>query len=428
MDTQCRHFFVNTDMTARRIARKKRTMPPMGLGECLIGAEERRLVLQALRNKELFRYYGFKPGAAPPMVAALEREVCAATTARFALGVTSGTAALEVALGALGVGPGDEVIIPVWSWISCFTAVVRMGARPVLAEVDDTLNLAPTEITRLSTPATKAVLVVHYQGVPADMDAIMAAARGAGIKVLEDCAESAGARYHGHPVGVIGDVGTFSLQARKVVTAGEGGIVVTNDPRLYERAVRMSDVGQYRAFHEKLCPGVGPAFSGGNYRMSELSGAVALAQWRRLPTMIARLRRLRARLMKQIGKLPGMAFRRIPDPSGDLGFETYLYLPSAAAAARFRAALTEEGVNCTQHTGTYCHYARPYCLSGQAHAPGASPFARISPWPAEGYREGDFPRTRALIERMVAIPIGVLYEPQDIDSIAAAIRRAVPAS
>ena len=414
-------------MNANRIAPRPRPLPPMGLGECLIGAEERRLVLRALQNKELFRYYGFKPGALPPMAAALEREVCAATTARHALGVTSGTAALEVALGALGVGPGDEVIIPVWSWISCFTAVVRLGARPVLAEVDDTLNLAPTEIARLSTPATKAVLVVHYQGVPADMDAIMAAARTAGVKVLEDCAESAGARYHDHPVGAIGDIGTFSLQARKVVTAGEGGIVVTNDPRLYERAVRMSDVGQYRAYHEKLCPSRGPAFSGGNYRMSELTAAVALAQWRRLPKMVMGLRRLRDRLMKRIGGMPGLAFRRIPDPTGDLGFETYLYLPTAAAATRFRAALTAEGVNCTQHTGTYCHYARPYCLNGQAHAPGASPFAKFAEWPAAGYRENDFPRTRALIERMVAIPIGVLYSPRDVDYIAAAIQRAAPA-
>ncbi len=399
-----------------------RRLPPMGLGECLLGAEEKALVLEALERKQLFRYYGYEPGVTPVMASTLEREFAAAISVRFALGVTSGTAALEVALGALGVGPGDEVIVPVWSWISCFTAVVRMGARPVLAEVDETLNLAPAEIARLKSPRTKAVLVVHYQGVPADMDEIMHEARTAGLSVLEDCAESTGARYHGKPVGSIGDIGIFSFQARKIITSGEGGMVTTNNPRLYERSVRMSDIGQYRALHEKLLPAREAMFSGSNYRMGELTAAVALAQLRRLPGLVAHMRMLRAHLLAEIGQTAGLTFRHIPDPAGDLGFETYLYLPSTAAAAGLREALVAAGVNCAQHTGTYCHYARPYCQNGQAHAPSASPFAGLTPWPAPGYREADFPRTRAIIERMIAIPIGVLFGREDVTYIAAAIR------
>lgn len=395
----------------------------MGLGECLIGEEEKQLVMEALDRKQLFRYYGLG-GAVPLMVATLEKEFAAGTGTRFALGVTSGTAALEVALGALGIGPGDEVIIPVWSWISCFTAVVRLGARPVLAEIDDTLNLDPTEIPRLCTARTKAVLVVHYQGVAADMNAITAAARAAKIKVIEDCAESAGAQYRGRPVGSIGDIGTFSFQARKVICAGEGGMVVTNDERLYERAVRMSDVGQYRALHEKQHAAVGSAFSGSNFRMNELTAAVALAQFRRLPGMIAHLRTLRERLVAKIGELPGVTFRRIPDPAGDLGFETYLYLPRPELVTKLRERLTAAGVNSSQHTGTYCHYARPYCQSGAAHAPGASPFAGLTPWPAPGYREQDFPKTNALIGRMMAVPLGVLYSLEDVGAIGSAIREA----
>jgi 8-amino-3,8-dideoxy-alpha-D-manno-octulosonate transaminase len=287
--------------------------------------------------------------------------------------------------------------------------------------VDDSLNLDPAEIPRLCTARTKAVLVVHYQGVPADMDAIMAAARAAKLKVIEDCAESAGAHYRGRAVGSIGDIGTFSFQSRKIITAGEGGMVVTNDERLYERAVRMSDVGQYRAFHEKQHPAAGASFSGGNFRMSELTAAVALAQLRRLPKMVAHLRGLRERLMAKIGGLPGIAFRRIPDPAGDLGFETYLYLPSAELVTKLREHLAAGGVNCTQHTGTYCQYARPYCKNGAAHAPGASPFAGVTPWPAPGYREQDFPRTNALIARMMAVPLGALYSLEDVDAIAMAI-------
>ncbi len=153
----------------------------MGLGECLIGAAEARNVARVMRHGTLFRYYG--PGHAPSLgyVTRLEQLLARWHRLPYALGVSSGTAALEVALGALGVGPGDEVILPVWSWVSCFTAIVRVGARPVLAEVDDSLNLDPAEIARLVTPATRGVLVAHYQGVAADMDPILEHARRLGL-------------------------------------------------------------------------------------------------------------------------------------------------------------------------------------------------------------------------------------------------------
>ena len=141
-----------------------RPVPAPVLGAALIGAEEEALVLEVLRSRSLFRYYGYDRTTPPPMAATLEREVAATTGVRHALAVTSGSAALEVALGALGVGPGDEVIVPAWSWVSCFTAVVRVGGRPVLAEVDESLTLAPGEIARLRTPRTKAALVVHVLG------------------------------------------------------------------------------------------------------------------------------------------------------------------------------------------------------------------------------------------------------------------------
>src|SRR4051812_10777387 len=174
-----------------------RPRAPLGLGAALIGKEEEELVLQVLRSQEPFRYYGHD-GSKPPMMAAnLETEFCELYGFKYALAVTSGTAALEVALGALGVGPGDEVIVPAWSWISCFTAVVRVGAMPVLAEIDDTFCIAPGEITRLANDRTKCVLLVHYQGVAADMDKILAEAHSNGIKVLEDCAEAVNVTYKG---------------------------------------------------------------------------------------------------------------------------------------------------------------------------------------------------------------------------------------
>jgi 8-amino-3,8-dideoxy-alpha-D-manno-octulosonate transaminase len=401
-----------------------RTVPAPALGWALIGEEEENLVLEVLRRKALFRYYGPDPGSPPPMVATLEREAAALIGTRFALGVTSGSAALEVALGALGIGPGDEVIVPAWSWVSCFTAVVRVGGKPVLAEVDDTLCLAPGEITRLRTPRTKAALVVHFQGVAADLDALLAEARRAGIALLEDCAESPGAYYRKRRVGSLGDIAIFSFQQQKTMTSGEGGLVMTSDSRLHERAVRMHDLGQFRDFHAQQIAATEPAFCGTQFRMSELTGAVALAQLRKVDQIREHCRSMSLRLRAQIADLPGITLRRIPDADGESGFETYFWLASAELRDGFRAKLKEARIPCDQMTGTYAQYRRPYVASGLAHAPGASPFHVGQGWPERGYRAEDFPRTESLIHRFVVIPVGVWHTSEDMDYIAAVIRRA----
>jgi 8-amino-3,8-dideoxy-alpha-D-manno-octulosonate transaminase len=398
-----------------------RVVPAPVLGAALLGREEEELVLEVLRSRSLFRYYGPNPAAPPRMVATLEREFAALIGTRFALGVTSGTAALEVALGALGVGPGDDVIVPAWSWVSCFTAVVRVGARPLLAEIDDTLCLAPGEIRRVATPRTKAVMVVHFQGVAADLDPILAEARAAGIAVIEDCAESPGAWYRGRRVGSIGDIGTFSFQQQKSLTSGEGGLVATSDPRLHERAVRMHDLGQFRDFHAAQTEPREVMFCGDQFRMSELTAAVALAQLRKLEGIRQHCRRMSLRLRAQIAELPGITLRRIPDPEGESGFETYFWVESVAARDAFRARLREARIPCDQMTGTYVQYRRAYVASGLAHAPGASPFAVGPGWPAPGYRAEDFPQTEDLIHRFVTIPVGVNHTEADMDYIAAVI-------
>lgn len=390
-----------------------RHIPPPALGRCLIGAEEEELVLAALRSQSLFRYYGADRDRPPAMVATLEEEFRAMVGTRHALAVTSGSAALEVAFGALEIGPGDEVIIPAWSWVSCFTAVVRVGARPVLAEIDDTLCLAPGEIRRLAGPRTKAVLVVHFQGVAADMDPILREAEAAGIAVVEDCAESPGASYRGRRVGSMGRIGIFSFQQQKTITSGEGGMVVTSDPRLHERAVRMHDLGQFREFHGRQRPPAEPAFAGGQFRMSELTAAVALAQFRRLDRIRGHCRELQRVLHARLAGLPAIALRRIPDPAGDSGFETYFWLADTPARDALRARLADAGIPCEQMTGTYAQYRRPYVVSGRAHAPGASPFPAGAAWPAAGYRPEDFPATEGLIHRFIALPLGVNYAPAD---------------
>ena len=399
-----------------------RARPQLGLGAALIGKEEEELVLQVLRDKAPFRYYGSDPKNPPQMAATLEREFAQRAGTKFALAVTSGTAALEVALAALGIGPGDEVIVPAWSWISCFTAIVRVGATPVLAEINDTFCLAPGEITRLKTERTKAAIVIHYQGVAAEMDELLAEAKNNGIKLLEDCAQSAGASYKGKSIGSMGDIATFSLQYHKFMTSGEGGMVCMDDPVLYERSVRMHDLGQVRPYHAQFITPHVPAFVGDQFRMTELQAAVGLAQLRKLDRLRGHTRRMQERVLAKISDLRGIMLRRRPDPSGDTGFEIYMRFASQDQAAEFREKLDALNVNCRQITGTYAQYERDYVKSGDAHHPAASPFKRFASWPAKGYRREDFPRTEELVHNYVALPMSVHYTDEDADYIGDAVR------
>lgn len=398
--------------------------PLKGFGAALMGDEEIELVTQVIRDRTPFRYYGPTPETKPAMAATLERELAERTGTRYALAVTSGTSALETALGALGVGPGDEVILPAWSWISCMTSVVRLGAKPVLAEINDTFCLDPKEIERLATPKTKAVLVVHYQGVAAEMDEILSAAKAKNLAVLEDCAESFGATYKGRQVGSMGDIAIFSFQYHKVLSSGEGGAVVTSDDKLYERAVRMHDVGQMRDFHAAIKTPTEHAFCGGQYRMSEITAAVALAQLRKLPNVIDHCRRIMTPIRAAAAALPNVKLRRIPDPQGEVAIETYLWLPEAHQVKILRQFLESRHVHCMPVTGTYCHYRREYLTQRLTHHGIIPAFAEEKEWPARGYRPEDFPATENLIQNFVALPVGCYFTDSDADHISTTLRKA----
>jgi dTDP-4-amino-4,6-dideoxygalactose transaminase len=391
-----------------------RPRPQMGLGYQMIGKEEEELVLQVVRSKQPFRYYGGDPKNPPMMAANLEKEWAGMMGGKYCLAVTSGTAALETALAALGIGPGDEVIIPAWGWISCWTSIVRVGAKPVLAEVDANLTLAPGEITRLKTPRTKAAALIHFQGVAADIEKLVEEAKSAGIKLIEDCAQAAGASYKGRYVGSFGDIACYSLQYNKVITSGEGGLVMCNDPVLYERCVRMHDLGQVRPFHSHVLGGktTVPMFAGDQFRINEMSAAMGLAQLRKLGELKRKCRSIQSIVIEKIKGLKGVEVRPMPDPTGDIGFELYVYLPDKGTADGIRAKLDAMNVNSNKITGTYNHYARDYGRTGAAHSETASPF-HGEQMPGKGYRKEDFPKTEGLVYRFIALPIGVLYTEED---------------
>ena len=388
--------------------------------------KERRELLDVVETGRPYRWYG--PGAQPPLkVLTFEKELAQWMHARYALAVTSGTAALQTAMAALGIGPGDEVILPAFTWHSCFNAIVLAGALPVFAEIDDTFNLDPDDIERHITPQTKLILAVHLLGSPADMDRILAVARKHGLKVLEDCAQSVGASYQGRPLGSMGDIGIYSLQLNKTITAGEGGAVVTNDPLLYERACRFHDLGGLRAPLEKQ---LGKAqmgwFVGSQFRLNEFSGGVLLAQLRKLDTIVGSIRTNGRRVYDGVRDLPGIRFRKLPDPAGELGSAVFMGFDSKAKCDRFKAAMKAENVPVGNPGGSVV-------LPTQAHI---EKKITVHPaWPsfntprgkAIQYGAAACPRTIDVLSRFAGPSLDPKFTKQDTADIVAAVRKVWPA-
>jgi dTDP-4-amino-4,6-dideoxygalactose transaminase len=258
--------------------------------------------------------------------------------------VSSGSGALMCGLAALGVGPGDEVIVPAYTWIATASAVVAIGAVPILAEVDESLTLDPADVRRKITPATKAIIPVHMRGAPSQMDEILAIAREHNLSLLEDVAQADGGSFHGQRLGTIGDVGAFSLQFNKIITCGEGGIVITDDDAMHDRILMYHDVvgGQRNKVPaEEILPGI-------NFRLSELQGAVALVQLGRLDELLHDMRQAKAELKEGISGVArerGVEFRRLNDPDGDAAIAVMLILPTAERAAYVAKAIEAEGVD-----------------------------------------------------------------------------------
>jgi len=255
-----------------------------------------------------------------------EKEFAKKFNVRYAHAVSSGTAALKVALQALGVGPGDEVITQSHTFIATVEAIVECGATPVICPVNNTLNMNPHYLKSLITEKTKVVIPVHMLGVSCEMKEIQEVIYNTNpsIRILEDNAQSLGGTYNGQYLGTIGDMGIFSFDYGKMLTTGEGGMVVTNNEMLYKRARAFSDHG-----HEDK-PGIPRGMDnclglGFNHKMSELNGAVGLAQLRKFDTIISMHRKNKRKLKSRLENIesnhvePTYEFRRIPDPEGDTG-------------------------------------------------------------------------------------------------------------
>jgi 8-amino-3,8-dideoxy-alpha-D-manno-octulosonate transaminase len=382
--------------------------------------QERTELMQAYESHSLFRFYGPQE---PRKVAKFEQELAATMGTKYALAVTSGTAALHCALTALGVGPGDEVILPAWTWHSCYTTILLTGALPVFAEVDESFTIDPEDLERKITPQTKAIMVVHLFGAPANMGAILPIAKKHGLKVLEDAAQSAGARYQGKRVGSIGDIGIYSFQIHKLITAGEGGAVVTNDPLLYERAIRFHDLGSVRPVHAALLgkPQM-PFFPGINYRMNEMTGAVMRGQLRKLDTIRGRLQSNSRFVKDKIKDLPGIHLRRENDSQGETGWTIDVLLPNKNTRDRFIAAMRAENVPMGAPSAATPLPPFPYIEQKAAPHP-AWPTFNSPRGKAIRYGAGCCPRTVDIFNRAATLTMGPKYSESDLNDIVVAFTK-----
>jgi 8-amino-3,8-dideoxy-alpha-D-manno-octulosonate transaminase len=379
--------------------------------------KEQTQLSEVLQSRKPFR---FANSLDKSKVAIFENEYAARMQTKYALAVTSGTAALHTAMAALEVGPGDEVIIPAWTWYSCYSTVIQAGALPVFAEIDDSFNIDAADIEHRITPQTKVIMAVHLQGSPADMDPILALARKHRLKVLEDSSQSVGASYKGRPLGSLGDIAIYSLQQSKTITAGEGGALVTSDPYLFERAVRFHDVTVRRDFPARLhyMPGL-------NYRMNEFTGGVLLAQLRKLDTIIADVRRNARRVYGGIRDLPELRLRHLPDPEGELGTGIFIGFRSSDQRQRYADAMKAEGVPVAGPAGSVVLPVVPEIEQKVTVTPRWPSFASERGQSIRYGREC-CPRTLEILSRFAGVMMGPKYTRRDTDDAVTAIRKVYP--
>jgi dTDP-4-amino-4,6-dideoxygalactose transaminase len=390
-------------------------------------------VRDVIRSKRLFRHFGM---SANPFEASrtrrLEKSFAAAIGTDHALAVNSGTSALVSGLVGMGVGPGDEVIVPAYTWFSTASAVLAVGAVPVVAEVDESLTLDPDDAARRVSPRTRALIPVHMRGAPAAMDRLGELAATHDLKLLEDAAQAAGASFRGRRLGSLGDAGAFSFHLTKMLTSGEGGMLVTSDPQLHRRAAMYHDSAamvHMGLSADEWLPGL-------NLRMSELQAAVLEVQLERLDSLLGDLRARKAKLMEVVaGSLDGRArFSTQHDEAGEAGLATIFFVADAGRAARVVSALADENVPASRLYHDGARLPHDYV---DLHAYAAwTPLLRRRTWSEHGgpwrwhsdevaYEPDACPRTMDLLRRAVHVDVAADLTPEQVEQMAHAIVAAV---
>lgn len=303
---------------------------------------ERKHLNDVVQNGVLMRYGFDNNRNGHHKAKELEQEICNYFGCSHAQLLSSGTAALTTAMQALGIGYGDEVICPSFTFVASFEAILSVGAVPVLVDIDETLTLNPDAVKAAITPKTKCVMPVHMCGSMADMDALQAICKDHDLILLEDACQAIGGTYHGKKLGTIGHAGTFSFDYVKTMTCGEGGVVMTNDKSIYEKCDGYTDHGHD---HKGVDRGADlHPFIGYNFRISELHAAVGLAQVKRVDEFLAIQRKNHAALKAILATVPEISFRRVPDETGDSCTFLSWFLPTAEITNAVVDTLKAQGI------------------------------------------------------------------------------------
>jgi dTDP-4-amino-4,6-dideoxygalactose transaminase len=361
-----------------------------GPGSYWIGDEEKRMVNEVLDAGYLFRYGGFDDPKFLRKAYSFEGEFASYCGVKHALLTSSGTSALLIALLGCGIRPGDEVIVPAYTFIATYSSIIFAGGVPVLAEVDESLTIDPQDIERRITPKTRAILPVHMLGNPCRMDEISAIAKKRGLLVIEDACQALGGSYKNRKLGCIGHAGAFSLNVFKTITAGDGGIFVSNDDGIYERAFGAHDQG-----HKPMRAGVevgNRSILGLNFRANELTAAVALAQFRKLDPLLAMLRAKKKRFKEAIAEASGFEFRELGDHEGECATLCTAIFDDAERASRVAKLLATTTLN---NSGWHV-YANMEHINRHLKEIG------------QPYGKGAYPQTDDLLSRSINLSVGVV--------------------
>ncbi|MEN8141817.1 MAG: DegT/DnrJ/EryC1/StrS family aminotransferase [Thermodesulfobacteriota bacterium] len=391
----------------------------------VFGEEEKQQIMDVLDTGVLFRYEFGDQRQGVYKVREFEKAFAKYCGVGHGQAVTSGTAALKVAMAALGVGPGDEVITQGFTFVATWEAIFDVGAVPVFTEVDETLNMDPEDLKKKITDKTKLIIPVHMLGAPARIEEIVAIGDKNKIPVLEDTAQAPGGKLNGKPLGSFGVCGTFSLDAVKTITTGEGGMIITDDETLWRQMSEYQDHGHDHVPNPGARGGEGRSFIGFNYRMMELQGAMGLAQLAKLDGIVASHQKNKAALKAAAAKIPGVTFRTILDEKGDSASFLSFFLPDKESAAKVNGILRENNAGAIAFGENTWHFypAWEHLLAGKTLAKSGWPF-KLAGKRRVVYDAAALPQSAALMDRLLVYPIPVNLAPERLAEMTAALEKA----
>lgn len=388
------------------------------------GAEERKEINDVLETGIFFRFNHDAQRNGIWKAKEFEAEVAKLVGAKYAHAVSSGSTAVSCALAAAGIGAGDEVIVPPFTYIASVEAVIFAGALPVFAEIDETLCLSAEGIKKAITPKTKAVLLVHMCGQMAQMDQIMEVVKEHNLVLVEDAGQAMAASYHGTSTGLFGKTGCYSFDFFKIATAGEGGVMVTNDEAAYKLADNYSDHGHDHQGNNRGMEN--HPVLGFNYRISELHAAIGLVQTRRVPMIREVNNKHKKQLMNQLGKINGVSFATIPDANGDSATFLNMFLPNTDIAMKVVDEFNKNGIAGFNYWFTNMYHFINQWNHIKEGKVAAKTNVQLLGAPQD-YQNLNLPKTQETIGRLISFGIKATWTEKEVEELATKMSNAINA-